>query len=76
MAKYTLDVDKLSEVTGKTQKQIAKELNVSTASLSESKTVATKKWGIIKNYLLKFNSDLNLDDFIVEDKTDQNDNSK
>jgi DNA-binding NarL/FixJ family response regulator len=76
MAKYTLDVDRLSEITGKTQKQIAEELNVSTASLSESKTVPTKKWGFIKNYLSKFDSDLKLVDFIVEHKTDQNDNSK
>jgi hypothetical protein len=76
MAKYILDIDRLSEITGKTQKELAVELGVSEASLSESKKVPTRKWGIIKNYLLKFNSDLHLGDFIVEHKTDQNDNSK
>jgi len=76
MAKYILDVDKLSGVTGKTQREIASELNVSTASLSESKSVPTKKWGMIKNYLSKFDDKLDLGDFIVEVKTNQNDNSE
>ena len=72
MAKYILDVEKLSEVTGKTQREIAFDLGVSTASLSEAKTTPTKKWGMCK----KFYDNLNFKDFIVEVKTNQNDNSE
>lgn len=75
MSKYILDVEKLSSITGKTQKEIADTLGVSEASLSEAKSTPTKKWGIIDNYIKNYNDVLPLENFIVELKSDQNGNA-
>lgn len=75
MSKYILDVEKLSSITGETQKEIADTLGVSTSSLSESKNIPTKKWGMIKKYIEKYNDVLPLENFIVEVKSDQNGNA-
>ena len=63
MKKYILDVKRLSSITGETQKEIAENLGVSTASLSEAKNTPTKKWGMIKNYIEKYNNVVPLDSF-------------
>lgn len=75
MVKYILDVEKLSSITGETQKEIADTLGISTASLSEAKSTPTKKWGMIKNYIKNYDDVLPLEKFIVELKSDKNGNA-
>ena len=66
--KYIIDIDKLSEITGKSQKEIAKDLNISQASLSLMKTTTTKKWGFIKNYIENYQKNVDILSIIKEVK--------
>jgi len=68
MPKYTLDIEKLKEVTGLSQKEIATELNVSETVITQAKSVGLEKWGLTKNYMEKFNTRLPIEEFIKEVK--------
>lgn len=68
MKKYILDVKRLSSITGETQKEIAENLGVSTASLSEAKNTPTKKWGMIKNYIENYQKNVDILSIIKEVK--------
>lgn len=76
MSKFILNIDKLCSITGETQKEIADTLGVSTASLSESKSTPTKKWGLVKKYIENYNDVFPLENFIVKVDSDQNDSSE
>ena len=53
--KHTLDVDRLCKELKTNQKELSEKLGISESSLSEMKTIPSKRWDIILNFPKKKN---------------------
>jgi predicted transcriptional regulator len=62
-----LNIDKLKEVTGLSQTQIAQTLNVSTTFISEAKTKTAFWMQFVKTYEKKFGKQLPITKFIKDE---------
>ena len=64
-AEYVMDFDKLKELTGKSFKQLADDLNVDKSFVTASKTKPKISNRIIAVYLDKFEKTLPLKNFLI-----------